>query len=147
VAVISRLYNFVVGTTIDSEQVDAEFNQILGVLNGSIDPANLSAASKNTFLKLASAADRKVVWGSSDNGGASWGLTPDRVFNIAHGQGVSPQWWIAWGTVASSTASGQDPTVVSRISEDATNLTVKQSTLYRGNCNFPGAPVYWIGIF
>jgi hypothetical protein len=147
VGVISRLYNFVTGTTIDSEQVDAEFNQILAVLNGSIDPANLSAASKNTFLKLASAADRKVVWGTSDNSGASWGLTADRDFNIAHGQGVAPQWWIAWGTTAISTASGADPTVVSRLSDDATNLRVRQSTLYRGTCNFAGANVYWIGIF
>lgn len=155
--VISRLYNFVAGTPIVADQVDAEFDQILGVLNGNVDAANiangtvgkaeLATDALNNFLKLAVAGDRKIVWGSSDNGGASWGLAADRVFNIAHGQGVAPQAWIAWGGVANSTASTQDPTVVSRISDDSTNLQVKQSTLLRGTCNFPGAPVYWIGIF
>jgi hypothetical protein len=75
---ISRLYNFVSGTVIDSEQVDAEFNQILAVLNGGIDSANvtdgslaladLATATKNSFLKLSTVADKKEAFGFYGSG-------------------------------------------------------------------------------
>lgn len=129
---------------------------LLSDYNGNIDTTNLKdgAVTKvklatdalNAFLKLLVPGDRKVAFGVHDNGGAAWGLVPDRVFNIPHGLLVIPSWWIAWGTKAVSTIDAQDPTVCTRISEDATNLVVKQSTLYRGNCNLPGAPVYWLAI-
>lgn len=51
---ISRLYDFInVTQTADAEQVDAEFNQILGVLNGNIDNSNINTAANIYGSKLA----------------------------------------------------------------------------------------------
>lgn len=143
---ISRLYNFVLGTVIDSEQVDAELDQLVNKINGSIDYDNLSTDSKNRFMKLLSVADRKEAFGVDDNGGATWGLSAERTFNIPHGLGTTPTNVQLTGETANSTASTEDPTVVSLVSADATNIRVKQRTIYGGNCNFPGAPVHWRAI-
>lgn len=142
---ISRLFNFTVGTAIDSEQVDAELNQILGVLNGSIDPANLSAASKNTFLKLATVADRKEAFGVYDDG-ASWGLTPAHFYTIPHGLGTTPSF--VWVTATTGNIVGDVAGVIcaSLYSKDATNIVVKAQTLSGTNANFPGVQIHWRAI-
>lgn len=114
--------------------------------DGEVTKAKLATDALNAFLKLAGAADRKVAWGSYLDPG-SWGNAPDRNVSIPHGQGVAPQWFIAWASPAVSTASSEDPVVATRKSADATNLVVKLSTLLRGNCNFPGVTTFWIGIF
>jgi hypothetical protein len=141
VGVISRLYNFVVGTTIDSEQVDAEFNQILGVLDGSIDPANLSAASKNLFVKLATAGDHKEAFGVFDDG-LSWGLTAEHVYTIPHGLGTTPAQVSLTATTGNTTGGTTDSVIVNLQSVNATNLVVKARAVL-GNGNFPSVAIHW----
>lgn len=96
---IARLFNFTAGTTVDSAQVNAEFNQILGLLNGNVDSANLkdgsvdvvdlTVAAKNNFLKLAAAADVKASFGNFTLGFTGTGV-PSVSGNIAHGLGAVP---------------------------------------------------------
>ena len=153
---ITDPYDFVADTPAVADQVDERFTRLYDLVNGNLDSDNLGAASVerdrlaadalNAFLKLFTPADHKLAFGTGDNGGASWGGAADRVFDIPHGMGGTPGWWMAWGKRAVSDADSEDPTVVTMISADNTNLRVKQSTLYRGHCNFPGAVVYWVAI-
>jgi hypothetical protein len=145
VGVISRLYNFVVGTTIDSEQVDAEFNQILAVLNGSIDPANLSAASKNTFLKLASAADKKEAFGFYDNAARSGGWGADTTSRARSRTGWAPprHRFIAGAPPATTGGAGPRPWCQR---DTRTSTTVKLIARGRRQLNFPGVGIYWRAI-
>lgn len=61
--VISRLYTFVngAGNKIDATQVNAELNQILGVLNGNVDNANLAAGAAAANLGAGSVTDAKLA--------------------------------------------------------------------------------------
>lgn len=154
---IARLKDFVAGTPAVADEVDAEFNQIIAVLTGNVDAANLANGgvtkvklapdSLNAFLKLHAAADKKWAFGGPINDGAAWGGIPDHTQTIAHGLPSTPTWWIAWASVANSTASATDPVMCSRISEDATNLVVKLRTGMGGNCNLPGVAVSWAAIY
>jgi hypothetical protein len=158
--VISRLYNFVAGTPAVADQVDAEFDQILGVLNGNVDAANLAAgavtipklatAVLNNFPKLATSADRKIAFGGPYDDGASWGVAPERLLDVPHGVagGVTPVWAMAIATPAASTASATDPVGVSGpVLMNTSIIRFRLRTLQGGNCNFPGVSVYWIAIF
>lgn len=146
-------YTLVNGATADADQVMANLIALRDVINGALDAINLANGAVtrtklatdalNAFTKLATPGDHKEAWGVDDNGGASWGGNPDRVFTIAHGLGAVPTEVQLTGHTAVSTVSGGDPTVCSIQDLDATNILVRQSTLYRGNCNFPGAPVHW----
>lgn len=50
--ILTRLFNFVNGTTADAEQMDAELNQILSELNGNVDNANIKDNAGIEFSKL-----------------------------------------------------------------------------------------------
>jgi hypothetical protein len=150
---ISRLYNFVSGTVIDSEQVDAEFNQILAVLNGGIDSANvtdgslaladLSTTTKNSFLKLSTVADKKEAFGFYGSGSVgSWGATTTVTGAIPHGLAANP------GTVHLQPTAGdtgaQDITAVV-VSTDTTNINYRLIS-HGGALSFPGVGIYWRAI-
>lgn len=51
---ISRLVNFVTGTTISSSEVNGEYDQILGVLNGNIDTDNIGTVAISAIANLGS---------------------------------------------------------------------------------------------
>lgn len=50
---ITRLYNFIAGETIEPSQVNAEFNQILNLLNGNIENNNINAGAAIAESKIA----------------------------------------------------------------------------------------------
>lgn len=60
---ITRLYNFANGAVADAEQVDAELDQILTLVNGNIENVNIkaTAAISGTKLKVDTAADALVA--------------------------------------------------------------------------------------
>lgn len=49
---VSRIYNFVNGTSADADQVDAEFDNIIATLNGNIDNANISGSASIAATKV-----------------------------------------------------------------------------------------------
>lgn len=115
------------------------------VTDGSLMRGDMNADVLNAFLKLLVPGDRKVAFAQGvDSGG--WGIAPDKNFTVAHGLGAVPVFWIAWASVANSSANVNDPVVATRWSHDAVNLTMRLSTVLRGNCNFPGVLVSWLAI-
>lgn len=146
--IINRLFNFTPGTAIDSEQVDAELNQIVGLTSGNLDLTNVATALKNAFLKLAVAADRKIAFGLDANApaGASWGISPETTGVIAHGLGATPSYVFLTAGTAVSTASGASVVAASVVSVDGTNINYKLRTVDGGNCNFPAVKLYWAAV-
>jgi hypothetical protein len=150
---ISRLYNFVSGTVIDSEQVDAELNQIHAVLNGGIDSANvtdgslaladLSTTTKNSFLKLSTVADRKEAFGVYGSGSVgSWGGTATVTGAIPHGLGTTPVNAQLTPTAGDTNAQNIAAMVISL---DGTNINYRLIS-NGGNLSSPGVSIYWRAI-
>jgi hypothetical protein len=147
---ISRLYNFVSGTVIDSEQVDAELNQILAVLNGGIDSANvtdgslaladLATATKNSFLKLATVADKKIAFGSYFEP-AGWSGTDHRTDSISHGLGSTPSVVL----LTAGAIDGTTPTVVSLTGKAASTFSYYVASA-DGSVHATGTIIDWIAI-
>lgn len=151
--VISRLYNFVAGTPAVADQVDAEFDQILGVLNGNVDAANLAAGgvtkaklatdALNNFLKLASTGDHKIAFGVSTL--SFPGSSQSSQATIPHGLGATPVAWLALSVAPSGNIA--DAVVINETqSPTSTNFfpsgrTVSGASVGPGNLSF-----YWIAI-
>jgi hypothetical protein len=148
---ISRLYNFVSGTVIDSEQVDAELNQIHAVLNGGIDSANvtdgslaladLATATKNSFLKLNTVADRKEAFGFYASV-PSWGGTAAVAGAIPHGLGTTPVHAQLTPTAGDTSTQNISAMVVSL---DGTNINYRLVS-NGGVLSAPGVWIYWRAI-
>jgi hypothetical protein len=110
--------------------------------NGEVTLAKAAADLLNNFLKLNSAGDRKVRWGSADMNGAMGGFGSVAVVNctVPHGLGVSPQ--KVFGNMDTG-VSGSDSTDIMLWSWqdslwDATNFYIKMATRTGGGINFPG---------
>ena len=108
--------------------------------------AKLATDALETFLKLDTAADRKIKWGSTATGG--FGGANRASFNIAHGLGVAPQFWIAFadsiGAVDTSTGA-EEAVIVSRNGQDTTNISVRCS-LANGATASVGTTIRWVVI-
>jgi hypothetical protein len=133
---ISRLYNFVSGTVIDSEQVDAELNQIHAVLNG-----GLATATKNSFLKLNTVADRKEAFGFYASV-PSWGGTAAVAGAIPHGLGTTPVHAQLTPTAGDTSTQNISAMVVSL---DGTNINYRLVS-NGGVLSAPGVWIYWRAI-
>jgi hypothetical protein len=136
VGVISRLYDFVAGHADRRRSGRSELNQILGVLNGNIDQANLkngevtyaklAAATQNAFLKLLVSADKKVSFGTWTASG--FGSTGDykTSSNIAHGLPNTPDRVLITQRDSSVDGSGNNAVGVAFCkTKDATNITIR----------------------
>jgi hypothetical protein len=84
---LSRLHDFTAGQPIRSQEVDDELNQLVATLNA-LDLENLSAALQNTFLRLATQADRKISFGQVTIGFSA--VNDEEQVQVAHGLGTTP---------------------------------------------------------
>lgn len=111
-----------------------------------VTKAKLATDALEAFLKLDTAADRKIKWGSYSTGGFNGNNRAS--FNIAHGLGVTPQFWIAFAQYigGANTSTGVDePVIVSNYGQDATNLTAR-CCLANGATASVGSIIYWVAI-
>lgn len=136
--IISRLYDFTAGQTIQSQQVDDELNQLVAAINN-VEPANLSAGAKNLFLQLASAGSRKVAFGTWGFAWNTAGISSDPA-TVTHGLGTTPsQVFIQLtndpGQVASTHVTAQDATTFTAKAHTASSVSVG------GSIGF-----YWLAI-
>jgi hypothetical protein len=116
------------------------------ILDANVTKAKLAASALEAFLQLDTNASRKIKWGSYGTGG--FGGNNRASFNIAHGLGVAPQFWIAFANYIglNDTSTGVDePVIVSRYGQDATNLTVR-CCLANGATASVGTTIYWAAI-
>lgn len=81
---------FTAGTTARAAEVNANFTAIANKFNNNIDINDVASSLENAFLKLATAADRKIAWGTvstpafdGTNGSRASG-------SFAHGLGATP---------------------------------------------------------
>jgi hypothetical protein len=79
---ISRLYNFANGATADAEQVDAELDQVLTLVNGNIENANVKSSAAIAGSKIAN--DGTFVpgdgWNSAEE---TWTYASSTTFTIS----------------------------------------------------------------
>lgn len=111
-----------------------------------VTKAKLATDALETFLKLDTAADRKIKWGSTATGG--FGGNNRASFNVPHGLGVAPQFWIAFADSiagADTSTSAEEAVIVSRNGQDATNISVRCS-LANGATASVGTTVRWVVI-
>lgn len=116
---------------------------------GPIAKADLATDALNNFLKLNSAADRKIAWGTVDSkNGNSWGIAPSIYASVPHHLGSTPQ--AVWGNfdLGVSTSDSNDPAIWSWQDTpwDATNFNWRIFTRSGGNCNYPGYTFHFVAI-
>lgn len=105
------------------------------------------AESENAHLKLATAADRKIKWGSSATSG--FGGSNRLSHTIAHGCPSTPAVTFAWATYISSTStstSQSEPVICSVESVDGTNINVRLAIANAATASV-GTTVYWVAIY
>ena len=116
------------------------------IADANVTKAKLASSALEAFLQLDTNASRKIKWGSTATGGFNGGNRAS--FNIAHGLGATPVFWIAFANYIGgpSTSTGVDEAViVSKYGEDSTNLTVRCS-LANGATASVGTTIYWAAI-
>jgi hypothetical protein len=116
------------------------------ILDANVTKAKLAASALEAFLQLDTNASRKIKWGSYSTGG--FGGNNRASFNIAHGLGVTPQFWIAFANsigAPDTSTSVEEAVIVSRTGQDSTNLSVRCS-IANGATASVGTTIYWTAI-
>lgn len=116
------------------------------IADANVTKAKLASSALEAFLQLDTNASRKIKWGSTATGGFGGGNRAS--FNIPHGLGATPVFWIAFANYIGgpSTSTGVDEAViVSKFGEDATNLGVRCS-IANGATASVGTTIYWAAI-
>ncbi len=116
------------------------------ILDANVTKAKLAASALEAFLQLDTNASRKIKWGSTATGG--FGGANRASFNVAHGLGVAPQFWIAFANSiggADTSTTVEEAVIVSRNGQDATNLNIRCS-IANGATASVGTTIYWAAI-
>lgn len=150
----------------EDPKIASDLSAIQGVINGGIDASNITAASlvgsliaastitpdkltsgsgSSPFLKLATAADKKIAFGAVT--AASFGGANMVSGSFAHGLGSTPTIGIGMASPVASQANGGNPVPVicSFSGYDATNVNYQLRVGDGGNSNF-AANIIWLAI-
>ena len=115
---------------------------ILNLVNGNLDLANLSTSGKNALLQLASAADRRISFGSAALGSFSAGTHLEN--SIAHGLGRTPVFVMGIANKV-TTAAGDSAVAVSLTTFDGTNVGFR-ATVANGSPSSGAVTIYYLAI-
>jgi hypothetical protein len=133
----------------EDSKVRSCLSELQTILNGNVDPSNISSATVQTFLQLLSTGTHKIAFGKvavppGFGGGRQVTST------IAHGLSTTPAWAIVSGSYVGSadlTPSGSDQAVVTAItSVDATNINVTFFLPAGFTASVGAGPVWWAAI-
>jgi hypothetical protein len=146
VASINIPYNFTTGQVADAEQVDANFAAIALTVNGNLGLDNLTTSAENTWLKLATVADRKIAWGSAST--PSFGGGKNQAGSVSHGLGATPVVVLLTGNAISvfNSTVGNATSVVSLAYTSVGSSTFSwTATIVDGVSNNAGS-FYWLAV-